>query len=80
MYNDKDRGDTMNFVIYGEDKLLMEQRLKTLKKKYHICEEDMNMVTYWCQDSSMSTIIEDALTPPFSCKLSAFPISHPSGA
>ena len=36
----------MNFVIYGEDKLLMEQRLKTLKKKYHIQEDDMNIVTY----------------------------------
>lgn len=77
MYNDKDRGDTMNFVIYGEDKLLMEQRLKTLKKKYHICEEDMNMVTYWCQDSSMSTIIEDALTPPFLTEYKMIVLKNP---
>ena len=67
----------MNFVIYGEDKLLMEQRLKTLKKKYHICEEDMNMVTYWCQDSSMSTIIEDALTPPFLTEYKMIVLKNP---
>ena len=37
----------MNYVIYGEEKLLMEQKLASLKKKYAILEEDMNMMTYW---------------------------------
>ena len=55
----------MNYVIYGEESLLMEQKLNQLKKKYNICEENMNMMTYWCHESDMSTIIEDALTPPF---------------
>lgn len=55
----------MNCVIYGEEKMLMEQKLAALKKQYHIQEEDMNMMTYWCQETSISEMIEDALTPPF---------------
>lgn len=67
----------MNFVIYGEDKLLMEQRLKTLKKKYHIQEDDMNIVTYWCQDTLLSSIIEDALTPPFLSEYKMIVVKNP---
>lgn len=55
----------MNYVIYGEEKLLMEKKLTKLKKQYKINEEDMNIVTYWCHETPMSEIIEDALTPPF---------------
>lgn len=55
----------MNYVIYGEEKLLMEQKLDQLKKEYHISEEDMNIMTYWCNETPMKDIIEDALTPPF---------------
>lgn len=67
----------MNYVIYGEDKLLMEQRLKMLKKKYHIQEEDMNIVTYWCQETSIATIIEDALTPPFLTEYKMIVLKNP---
>ncbi len=55
----------MNCVIYGNEKFLMEQKLKSIKNEYHIREENLNIMTYWCQETSMSTIIEDALTPPF---------------
>lgn len=55
----------MNYVIYGEEKLLMEQKLDQLKKQYHISEEEMNMMTYWCNETPIKDIIEDALTPPF---------------
>lgn len=65
MYNGRSGGGKMNYVIYGEEKFLMERKLKTLKKKYHIHDEDMNMMTYWCHETPMSAIIEDALTPPF---------------
>lgn len=74
----KKRGGIMNFVIYGEDKLLMEQRLNTLKKKYHIREEDMNLVVYWCQETPMSTIIEDALTPPFLSEYKMIVLKNPT--
>lgn len=55
----------MNYVIYGEEKLLMEQRLDALKKKYHIRAEDMNLSVYWAHETPLQDIIEDALTPPF---------------
>ena len=55
----------MNCVIYGEEKMLMEQKLAALKKQYRIHEEDMNVIIYWCHETSISEMIEDALTPPF---------------
>ena len=51
----------MNCVIYGEEKMLMEQKLAALKKQYRIHEEDMNVITYWCHETSISEMIEDAL-------------------
>lgn len=67
----------MNYVIYGEEKLLMEQKLTSLKKQYHIKEEDMNMMTYWCNETSMSLILEDALTPPFLTEYKMIVIKNP---
>ena len=51
----------MNYVIYGEEKLLMEQKLDQLKKEYHISEEDMNIMTYWCNETPMKDIIDGAI-------------------
>lgn len=68
----------MNYVIYGEEKLLMEQRLTSLKKQYQIREEDMNIITYWCQETSMSAIIEDALTPPFLTEYKMIVVKNPT--
>lgn len=67
----------MNCVIYGDEKLLMEQKLNALKKKYHIYEEDMNIMTYWCQETPMSAIIEDALTPPFLSEYKMIVVKNP---
>lgn len=67
----------MNVVIYGEEKLLMEQKLQTLKKQYHIREEDMNMMVYWCHETPMSEIIEDALTPPFFTEYKMIVLKNP---
>lgn len=67
----------MNYVIYGQEPLLMEQRLNQLKNKYHINEEDMNMMTYWCNETNMSVIIEDALTPPFLSEYKMIVIKNP---
>ena len=47
MYNGKG-GVIMNCVIYGEEKFLMERKMNSLKKKFQIKDEDMNMMTYWC--------------------------------
>lgn len=67
----------MNCVIYGEDKFLMEQRLTTLKKKYEINDENMNIMTYWCHETSMHEIIEDALTPPFFTEYKMIVLKNP---
>lgn len=67
----------MNYVIYGEEKYLMEQKLNALKKQYHIVEEDMNINTYWCHETAMSEIIEDALTPPFLTEYKMIVIKNP---
>lgn len=55
----------MNYVLYGEEKLLLDNKLKSLKKKYDISEENMNLMTYWCNETSIKEIIDDAITPPF---------------
>ncbi|MCD7894210.1 MAG: DNA polymerase III subunit delta [Erysipelotrichaceae bacterium] len=53
----------MNIVLYGDEKYLIQQRLEKLKKKYHISQD--NMKTYWCNETPMKEIIDDALTFPF---------------
>lgn len=55
----------MNYVLYGDEKLLLDKKLESLKKKYKISEADMNMMVYWCNETAMGDIIEDALTPSF---------------
>lgn len=67
----------MNCVIYGEEKLLLEQRLHALKQKFHIQDEDMNIITYWCHETPMKDIIEDALTPPFLTEYKMIVVKNP---
>jgi len=77
MYNKKSGVIIMNCVIYGEEKLIMEQKLTALKKKYEIKEENMNIITYWCHETPMSAIIEDALTPPFLSEYKMIIVKNP---
>lgn len=55
----------MNIVLYGEEVFLMEQKLESLKKKFDISDEQMNLSLYWCNETAMKDIIEDARTPSF---------------
>ena len=55
----------MNIVLYGEEKLLLAQRLEDLKKKYQCTSDDMNYMVYHAGETPMKDIIEDALTQPF---------------
>ena len=68
----------MNCVIYGDEKFLMEQKLNGLKKEYHIKEEDLNLMTYWCHETPMSAIIEDSLTPPFFSEYKIIVVKNPT--
>lgn len=55
----------MNIVLYGEEKLLLAQRLEDLKKKYQCTSDDMNYMVYHAGETPLKDIIEDALTQPF---------------
>lgn len=55
----------MIYVIYGDEPFLLEQKLKDIKKEYHIVDEDMNMNTYDCLETSIKEIVEDCNTSPF---------------
>lgn len=55
----------MIFVIYGEERLLMDQRLEKLKKEYQCHEEMMNYTVYEVDRDGMEAVYEDVMTPPF---------------
>lgn len=55
----------MLFVIYGTERLLMDQRLQKLKKQYQCSEEFMNYSQYDLNKESMETVLEDVMIPPF---------------
>ena len=55
----------MLFVIYGTERLLMDQRLQKLKKQYQCLEEFMNYSQYDLNKESMETVLEDVMIPPF---------------
>lgn len=55
----------MIYVIYGEERFLMDQKLEAIKKEYQCNEENMNVSTYRGLDNSMEEILEDLSTPPF---------------
>lgn len=55
----------MIYVIYGEERFLMNKKLEALKKEYRCNEENMNISTYRATDSSMEEVFEDLTTPPF---------------
>jgi DNA polymerase-3 subunit delta len=67
----------MNYLLYGEDTFLLDQKLNSLKKKYKINEDDMNIMTYWCHETSMDDILADALTPPFLTEYKMVIIKNP---
>lgn len=55
----------MLFVIYGTERLLMDQRLQKLKKQYQCLEEFMNYSQYDLNKESMEIVLEDVMIPPF---------------
>lgn len=55
----------MIYVIYGEERFLMNKKLEALKKEYQCTEENMNISTYRATDNSMEEVLEDLTTPPF---------------
>lgn len=68
----------MNIVLYGEEKLLLAQRLDDLKTKYHCHSDEMNYVTYHAGETPMNQIIEDALTQPFLTEYKMIVLKNPA--
>ena len=55
----------MLYVLYGTERLLMDQRLDKLKKDHHCNQEQMNYTVYDVSKEGMTVVLEDVMTPPF---------------
>ena len=55
----------MLYVLYGTERLLMDQRLDKLKKDHHCNQEQMNYTVYDVSKEEMKVVLEDVMTPPF---------------
>ena len=55
----------MLYVLYGTERLLMDQRLDKLKKDHHCNQEQMNYTVYDVSKEGMKVVLEDVMTPPF---------------
>ena len=55
----------MLYVLYGTERLLMDQRLDKLKKDHHCNQERMNYTVYDVSKEGMKVVLEDVMTPPF---------------
>ena len=55
----------MLYVLYGTERLLMDQRLDKLKKDHRCNQEQMNYTVYDVSKEGMKVVLEDVMTPPF---------------
>lgn len=55
----------MIYVIYGSERMLMDQQLTKLKKQYHCDEDKMNFSCYDVSETGMEAVYEDIVTPSF---------------
>ena len=58
----------MLYVLYGTERLLMDQRLDKLKIDHHCNQEQMNYTVYDVSKEGMKVVLEDVMTPPFLMK------------
>ncbi|MFV0395963.1 MAG: DNA polymerase III subunit delta [Coprobacillaceae bacterium] len=55
----------MILVIYGEERILMQQKLNALKKEHDCNEDNMNYSVYHADEDGMESVYEDLITPSF---------------
>lgn len=55
----------MLYVIYGEERYLMNQKLEELKKKYPVEQEELNFTKLDCKEVPFSKIKEEISSIPF---------------
>ena len=66
----------MLFVLYGTERLLMDQRLQKLKKEYQCSQELMNYNSYDVSKEGMKVVLEDVMTPSFLSEQKMIVINH----
>ena len=66
----------MLFVLYGTERLLMDQRLQKLKKEYQCSQELMNYNSYDVSKEGMKVVLEDVMTPSFLSEQKMSVINH----
>ncbi len=67
----------MIFVIYGEERLLMDNKLQALQKEYNCDDENMNFSVYYGDQHTMKEIEDDLCTPPFFTENKMVVLYHP---
>lgn len=55
----------MIHLIYGDELLLMEQKLTKMKKEYNCNDENMNYSSYDLTNDTIENVYEDVITLPF---------------
>lgn len=55
----------MIFVIYGEERILMQRKLEALRKEHQCHDDTMNYSVYRADENEMENVYEDLVTPPF---------------
>ena len=67
----------MIYVLYGQEKFLLEQKLKDIKKDYDISLDNMNDIVYDCLETPLKEIIEDCNTPSFFTEYKLVTLKNP---
>ena len=67
----------MLFVIYGEERLLMDNRLEKLKEEYPIEMPELNLSTFDCREVPLSLLSEEITSAPFFSPYRMTVLYHP---
>lgn len=66
----------MLYVLYGNERFLMDQRLTKLKKEHQCSQELMNYSSYDVSKEGMKVVLEDVMTLPFLSEQKMIVIKH----
>lgn len=67
----------MLYVIYGEERLLMDNRLEKLKEEYPIDMPELNLASFDCREVPLSVLSEEITSAPFFSQYRMTILYHP---
>lgn len=67
----------MNYVIFGEERLLMDDKLKELKEKYDCSLENLNYASFDMRETPMQDVLHEASELPFLAEYKMVVMEHP---